>query len=216
MRRTLWVQKIAEEISVKIIESNTRISDEVNDDALVQAVRQGDEYAFEQIFERHKTRVARVAGKFFSRPEKIEEIAQEAFTKAYFALESYSPQPGASFAAWLARIAINCCYDELRRAQRRPADETAQISGEEIEELGAFFARQASKNNAEATLISQDLANKLLSRLSPEDRMALTLLEVEELSVKEIAEITEWSVAKVKVRAHRARLALRRVLKDFM
>jgi RNA polymerase sigma-70 factor (ECF subfamily) len=210
------VQKIAEEINVKVIESNTRISDEINDDALVQAVRKGDEYAFEQIFERHKTRVARVAGKFFSRPEKIEEIAQETFTKAYFALESYAPQPGASFAAWLARIAINCCYDELRRTQRRPADETAQVSGEEIEELSAFFARHASKNNAEASLISRDLANKLLARLSPEDRLALTLLEVEELSVKEIAEITEWSVAKVKVRAHRARLALRRVLKDFM
>jgi RNA polymerase sigma-70 factor (ECF subfamily) len=104
----------------------------------------------------------------------------------------------------------------LRRTQRRPAEATAQISGEEIEQLSAFFTNHASKSNAESKLISQDLANKLLARLSPEDRMALTLLEVEELSVKEIAEITDWSVAKVKVRAHRARLALRRVLKDFI
>ena len=65
-------------------------------------------------------------------------------------------------------------------------------------------------------MISRDLVNKLLGRLSPEDRLALTLLEVEELSVKEIAEITDWSIAKVKVRAHRARLALRRVLKDYI
>jgi RNA polymerase sigma-70 factor, ECF subfamily len=104
----------------------------------------------------------------------------------------------------------------LRRAQRRPADATAQISGEEIEQLSTFFTNHANPGNAESNLISQDLANKLLARLTPEDRMALTLLEVEGLSVKEIAEITDWSVAKVKVRAHRARLSLRRVLKDFM
>ncbi len=90
------------------------------------------------------------------------------------------------------------------------------MSGAEIEQLSAYFTSGATRGNAEANLISQDLANKLLARLSPEDRMALTLLEVEELSVKEIAEITDWSVAKVKVRAHRARLALRRVLKDLL
>ena len=115
----------------------------------------------------------------------------------------------------MARIAINCCYDELRRAQRRPADASGQISGEEIEEVSAFVAHHRIQS-AESKLISRDLANKLLQRLSPEDRLALTLLEVEGLSVKEIAEITAWSVAKVKVRAHRARLALRRVLKDFI
>src|SRR5262245_36109246 len=91
-----------------------------SDDLLAQAARLGDDAAFEQIFERHRRRIARVVGRFFSRRERVEEILQDTFAKAYFALEDYSPQPGSSFAAWLTRIAVNCSYDELRRARRRP------------------------------------------------------------------------------------------------
>ena len=65
-------------------------------------------------------------------------------------------------------------------------------------------------------MISRDLANKLLARLKPDDRLILTLIAVEEMSVVEIARVTDWSVAKVKVRAHRARASLRRVLSEFI
>ncbi|MEW6126953.1 MAG: sigma-70 family RNA polymerase sigma factor [Acidobacteriota bacterium] len=212
-RCSAW--KFAGEFSDTIIETRSRIKEEVSDDALVQAVLGGDESAFEQLFERHKTRVARVAGNFFNRPEKIEEIAQEAFTKAYFALKNYAPQPDASFAAWLSRITMNCCYDELRRAQRRPHDGAKSLGDDEVHELSALLSN-TKKRDAEAHLITRDLADKLLAQLSPEDRWALTLLEVEEMSVKEISELTNWSIAKVKVRMHRARLSLRQLLKDFM
>jgi RNA polymerase sigma-70 factor (ECF subfamily) len=60
------------------------------------------------------------------------------------------------------------------------------------------------------------LAGKLLSRLSPEDRMVLVMLDVEGMTVSEIADSTRWSASKVKVRAHRARAALRRVLERFL
>ncbi len=65
-------------------------------------------------------------------------------------------------------------------------------------------------------MISRDLANKLLARLAPDDRIVLTLLDAEELSVAEIALVMGWTVSKVKVRAHRARQALRRVLGEFV
>ena len=70
--------------------------------------------------------------------------------------------------------------------------------------------------DVETRLVSRDLASKLLARLSAEDRLVLTLLDVEGFSVAEIAEITNWSISKVKVRAHRARAHLRRVLQRYV
>ena len=71
-------------------------------------------------------------------------------------------------------------------------------------------------SDVERTAVSRDLAEKLLARLSPDDRMVLTLLDVEGFSVAEIAETTNWSVSKVKVRAHRARVHLRKVLRRLL
>jgi RNA polymerase sigma-70 factor (ECF subfamily) len=210
------MQEIKREYNRTPIETPSRSTDKVLDDALVRDACAGDEAAFEQLFERHKRRIARVAGNYFSRREKIEDVIQEAFTKIFLALPDYAPQEGASFVAWISRIAMNCCYDELRRASRRPEDSLSEITDDEAEWLNAQSFVESSKRTVESSVISRDLANKLLARLKPDDRRILTLLEVDELTVVEIARLTDWSVAKVKVRAHRARVALRRVLSEFM
>jgi RNA polymerase sigma-70 factor (ECF subfamily) len=188
----------------------------VSDESLVEAVRGGDDAAFEQIFERHRRRIARMIARFFKRPERVEEILQEVFIKVYFALGAYSPEKGASFSAWLSKVAINSCYDELRRARRRPENSIADITSEEVLWLTSQLESNAGQQDAESAAISRDLANKLLARLSPDDRVVLTLLDAEELSVAEIATLLGWKVSKVKVRAHRARHALRRVLGEFV
>jgi RNA polymerase sigma-70 factor (ECF subfamily) len=76
--------------------------------------------------------------------------------------------------------------------------------------------RERGSADAESTAISRDLAGKLLSRLKPDDRVVLTLLDAEELPIADIAELLGWSQSKVKVRAHRARVSLRRVLAEFL
>jgi RNA polymerase sigma-70 factor, ECF subfamily len=191
--------------------------DEPTDDALVQLVRAGDESAFEHLFERHRGRVARVAARFFPRREQIEEIVQETFVKAYFALDSYAGAHAASFAAWLSQIAVNSAYDELRRARRRPQDAGQSLTEDEAQQLGARLDRIVSTEaDIESTLVSRDLAAKLLARLDPEDKLVLTLLDAEGLSVAEISNVTGWSASKVKVRAHRARASLRRVLRKYL
>jgi RNA polymerase sigma-70 factor (ECF subfamily) len=188
--------------------------DEPTDDALVAAAGTGDEGAFEQLFERHRRQVARIAGRFFPQREQIEEIIQDSFTKAYFALGSYHGTHAASFKAWLTQIAVNSCYDQLRRVRRRPEQSFGDISETEGREVTTQL--RAARSDIETALVSRDLAVKLLARLSPDDRMVLTLLDVEGFSVAEIAELTNWSVSKVKVRAHRARAHLRRVLGRFL
>lgn len=187
---------------------------EPTDDALVSATVGGDEGAFEQLFERHRRQVARIAGRFFLQREQIEEIIQDAFTKAYFALNTYHGTHAASFKAWLTQIAVNCCYDHLRRARRRPEQAFGDIEESEAQEFAAQL--RSPPLDVETRLVSRDLAVKLLSRLSAEDRMVLILLDVEGFSVAEIAEATNWSISKVKVRAHRARANLRRVLQRYL
>ncbi len=187
---------------------------EPTDDALVSAAATGDEGAFELLFERHRRQVARIGGRFFAQREQIEEIIQDSFTKAYFALNTYHGTHEASFKAWLAQIAVNCCYDQLRRQRRRPEQTFGDIEENEAQQLAMQL--RAQPKDVESRVISRDLAGKLLARLSAEDRLVLTLLDVEGFSVAEIAEMTNWSISKVKVRAHRARAHLRRVLQRYL
>jgi RNA polymerase sigma-70 factor (ECF subfamily) len=187
---------------------------EWTDDALVAAAGAGDETAFEQLFERHRRQVARIAGRFFPQREQIEEIIQDSFTKAYFALNTYHGTHEASFRAWLTQIAVNTCYDQLRRARRRPEHTVEEFDDQEAHEFAGQFRAVAS--DVESALVSRDLALKLLARLSADDRLVLMLLDVEGFSVAEIAEMTKWSVSKVKVRAHRARAHLRRVMQRYL
>lgn len=187
-----------------------------SDVELVQQVREGDDNAFEQLFNRHRMRVAQIASRFFSHQEQIEEIVQESFTKVYFALPQFSRTKEGTFAGWLARISFNCCYDELRRIKRRPDASAINLSAPEADWLRIQLREQHSNANIEATAIARDLAMKLCSRLAPEDRFVLVMLEVEEMSIAEIAETLNWSRSKVKIRAFRARSALRRVLKRFL
>jgi RNA polymerase sigma-70 factor (ECF subfamily) len=184
------------------------------DAELAARARDGDEAAFEELFRRHRRRVALIAARFFRTREQVEEVVQESFTKAYFALAEFGGGRDASFAAWLARIAFNVSYDELRRQKRRPEGALEELTEEEAAALSERL--RADGSDAEARAVSRDLAAKLLARLSPEDRLVLVMLDVEGLSVSEIAGLMDWTGSKVKVRAHRARASLRRVLERFL
>jgi RNA polymerase sigma-70 factor (ECF subfamily) len=187
--------------------------EEPTDDALVAAACAGNEAAFEQLFERHRRQASRIAGRFFPQREQIEEVIQDSFTKVYLALGSYHGTHAASFRAWLTQIVVNSFYDQLRRARRRPEQSLGELEESEGHELAAQI--HSAGSDVEGALVSRDLATKLLARISPEDRLVLTLLDVEGFSVAEIAEMMNWSISKVKVRAHRARAHLRRVLRRF-
>lgn len=189
---------------------------EPTDSDLVAATRAGSEAAFTQLFERHRHFVARLAYRFFSRREQVEEIIQESFIKAYFAIDDYQGGHENSFIAWLARIAVRTCYDELRRQQRRNESNIGDLTEDEAAYLNEKLRDLSVSGNIEGAAISRDLANKLLSRLKPEDRLVLTLLKLEELSISEIATVTGWTVAKVKMRSHRAQHGLRRLLRKFL
>ncbi len=195
----------------------TRVqTQEPTDDVLVVAARDGDEAAFSQLFERHRHLVARLSYRFFSRREQVEEIIQESFIKTYFALGDYQGGHENSFIAWLARITVRTCYDELRRQRRRSESNIGDLSEDEAAYLNDRLRDISAESNIEGNMISRDLANKLLSQLKPEDRLVLAMLKLEDLSIAEIAELTGWTSAKVKMRSHRAQHGLRRLLRKFL
>ena len=162
---------------------------------LVAASRRGDGEAFGELVRRHQQRVFRLAGRFFRRPEEVEDVAQETFLQAWRKLHTYRAK--APFEHWLTRVCLNCCYGRFR--QRRGEDD-----------LPLEYDVAAPGTDPTARLEVQ----KLLGHLPAEDRFVLLLLHGEGWSVAEIADRLGWSKANVKVRAHRARKRLKEVLTE--
>lgn len=166
--------------------------------AWVAAAQDGDPAAFGRLIRRHQDRVFRLSGRFFRRPEDVEEAAQETFLTAWEKLGTYRAE--APFEHWLTRVCLNTCYGRLRK--HKPDRSVGSLDDE-----GAHTVEpEAPALDATARLEVE----RLLSRLAPADRMVLTLLDGEGWTTAEIAERLGWSRTNVKVRAHRARKALRR------
>lgn len=184
------------------------------DNQLVDLVLAGDSTAFEQIFDRHKRLVAVIASRYFRRPEEIEEIVQISFAKAFSELAAFRGRYDRSLSSWLVRIASNSCLDTLRSQQRKPERLTCELSEGEAASLLELTSVDAL--DEEKLLLERDLVEKLLSDLPETDQILLKMMYADEMSVADIAEVFGWSRSNVKIRAWRARAALRSVLRKFL
>jgi len=171
----------------------------------------GDE-AFEELVRRHQAKVFRVAGRFFRQRDVVEEVAQEVFLKAFLALPAYRGE--VPLEHWLCRITVNACYDLLRQRRRTAGTPGGPARGENPDPLQLLPDRPEDRPDEEfwRREQSRDLAERILTRLSPAERIVLTLLVLEELPVAEVARLTGWSRVNVKVRAFRARRKLQQVM----
>jgi RNA polymerase sigma-70 factor (ECF subfamily) len=187
---------------------------EKTDSQLIGLVLAGDDFIFEEIFDRYKLLAATVAGRYLRRPEQIEEVVQISFTKVYFELKNFQFKHDLSFAGWIARITANVCLDQLRSQKRKPEDLVCELSSDEIE----FLLTDApdEEKTTENLIVERDLAKKLLACLETKDQAILQMLYEEEMSVGEISALTGWSISKIKIRAYRARKLLRKILKRFV
>jgi len=175
---------------------------------LIAAVLRGDRASFEPLVAKYSPRVFATARRYARRESEIEDIAQEVWLKAFDKLKSFRAE--APFEHWLMRLAVRTCYDFLRGHQRNRESSFSEISEPEEDWLDRFVADPGSA--AEDADAAKTLVNRVLDRLSPEARLVIQLLEIEDRSVKEIADLTGWSVPLVKVRAFRARAEMRKIL----
>lgn len=180
------------------------------DRLLAGRILEGEEGAFEVLVKRCHKQVARISGRFFRRPEIVEELTQEIFVKAFIGMKGYRAEMPLEH--WISRIAVNVCYDQLRRKRQRPETVISQM----VEEPGEFYDRlqmEDAGNYWERENVRL-YAEQLLAKLSPEERIVLTLMVLEDLPVADVARLTGWSVANVKIRAFRARARLRKLVPE--
>lgn len=190
------------------------VSAGMTDRQLVDLTLAGDNFAFEQIFDRHKRLVAVIAARYFRKPDEIEDIVQVSFARSFTQLDKFRGEHDRSLASWLIRITANICFDTLRTQKRKPETLTCDLSDAEVDSLVELTAD--TSRFQERSLVAADLSEKLLAQLPAEERALLQMLHAEEMSVAEIAGVLDCSEAKVKIRAWRARKTLRRVLQKFL
>jgi RNA polymerase sigma-70 factor, ECF subfamily len=177
----------------------------------IRRAQGGDAQAFGLLVERYERRVFSLAYHLVGRREEVEDLAQEIFVKAFLGVRGYDGR--SSFATWLSRVAVNHCYDYLRRQRTNRVTYFWQMSEEGQRALEAKAEGPLQEGiSAEDRVALRDLASKLLARAPVEDRIVLGLRELEDLSVEEMAEMLNLKESTVKVRLHRAR---KRMLQDF-
>ena len=175
---------------------------------LIAAVLKGDAASFEPLVQKYSPRVFATARRYARRESEVEDIAQEVWLKAFDKLKSFRSE--APFEHWLMRMTVRTCYDFLRGHQRNRESSFTDLSEPENDWLERFVAAPGSASeHADAAKL---LVERVMEKLSPSARLVITLLELEDRSVKEIAELTGWSVPLVKVRAFRARAEMRKIL----
>lgn len=174
---------------------------------LIERAREGDHDAFAALLARHQRRVFSLIGNLIRQRDEVEDIAQQVFLKMYLALPQFDFR--AAFSTWLYRIVVNECYDHLRRqrAQKSPAGRVFQVEElAELERLAAPGGVEGSDPARQAEL--RQLVEHLFRRLPAEDRLVLTLKELEGFSIEEIAQVLDLKENTVKVRLFRARRRL--------
>ena len=174
----------------------------------VDAARQGDQSAFEQLVHLYEKRVLALTTRMCKNPADAEEAAQEAFLSAWQGLPFF--RGDASFSTWLYRLASNACVDLLRREGRRQSAAGPSLNDEEVQ-LEVPDTAPSPQEQAERSELRQQIEAGLQA-LTPDHRQVLLLREMHQLSYDEIAQTQDVDVGTVKSRINRGRKQLRNFL----
>ncbi len=178
---------------------------------IISEVLDGDTNRFEVLIDRHREHVFRIVGRRVRR-EDVEEIAHDVFVRAWSSLASY--RGDSPFQHWLSKIAVRTCHDYWRGRYRSKEAPMSSLGEDHAEWLENSMAGKPedSFNSAESRMLARDVMMRALEQLSPADRAVIELVHLEERPVKEAADMLGWSTVNVKVRAHRSRKKLKKIL----
>jgi len=179
----------------------------VSDDAeLLQRVRNGAQEEFAELVRRHQSHVFAILYRYERDHHRLEDLAQETFLKAWRSLEQFDGR--APFQHWLSKIAVHAALDHLRKQKRSQHE----IGFPELGEDALDWLHNEDKQSDLDASQAREILAVAMRQLSAEDQLVLTLLEIEDRSVKEISALTGWTAVTVRVRALRARGRLRKAL----
>ena len=175
------------------------------DQQLVQRAQRGDPRAFDLLVLKYQGRIGGLVSRYINDPGEVEDVTQEAFIKAYRALDKF--RGDSAFYTWLYRIASNAAKNHLVAKGRRPGADATIEDAEGFEQADLI----SESSTPEAVLMSEELAQvvtEAMDALPEELRAALTLREFEGLSYDDIAAVLECPVGTVRSRIFRAREAI--------
>lgn len=184
------------------------------DQQLVERVQQGDKRAFDLLVMKYQHKILGLIVRFVHDSHEAQDVAQEAFIKAYRALSNF--RGDSAFYTWLYRIAINTSKNFLVARKRRPASQDIDVSDAE---LFGHTVQMSDVDTPEALTLSGEIRDKVteaIARLPADLRQAITLRELEGLSYEEIAEAMECPIGTVRSRIFRARAAIDEVLQPLL
>lgn len=174
--------------------------------ALLRRIREGEPDEFAEIIRRHQSRVFAILSRYERDRQLVEDLAQETFVKAWKALGQFDGR--APFEHWLSRIAVHVAIDHLRARRGR------EVRFSDLGDDAVEWLQNVNPVREPEARAAWEILQLALRKLSAEDRLVLTLLEIEEYSVKEISARTGWSSISTRVRAHRARARLKAALEE--
>ena len=186
------------------------------DAQLVQRVQAGDKHAFDLLVSKYQRKVIRLISRLVRDPTEQEDVAQEAFIKAYRALPQF--RGDSAFYTWLYRIAVNTAKNYLAAQGRRPYT----VSEFQSSEDGEFFEASdvvEDNNTPESALLTREIAetvNAAIQALPADLRTAITLREIEGLSYEEISQAMNCPIGTVRSRIFRARDAIAEKLRPIL
>ncbi|MBU2754317.1 RNA polymerase sigma factor RpoE [Acidithiobacillus sp. CV18-2] len=177
---------------------------------LVQRVQKGERQAFDLLVRKYQHKVVALIGRFVRQPEEAEDVAQEAFVKAYRALHNF--RGDSAFYTWLYRIAVNTAKNHLVAQGRKVS--IADVDTDEAEQFDSADGLR-EYDTPEGLLLTKEIAQHIdaaLKALPADLREAVSLRELEGLSYDEIAQVMDCPVGTVRSRIFRAREAIAKVL----
>ena len=184
------------------------------DQELVRRVQAGDQTAFNLLVLKYQHRVLKLVGRFVNDAAEAEDVAQEAFLKAYRALASF--RGDSAFYTWLYRIAINTAKNALVSQRRRPVDFDLDLQDPDQYDR---HAKLKEADTPEGVLLTDEIravVEEAMAELPEDLRTAIVLRELEGLSYEEIAEAMDCPVGTVRSRIFRAREAIDKKLKPLL
>jgi RNA polymerase sigma-70 factor (ECF subfamily) len=176
---------------------------------LIERARGGNDAAFNQVVLAYRKRILGTISRLIGRPEDVEDVAQEVFLRLYFSLDQL--RTAEVFEPWLYRLTVNAAYDYLRRQKRRHESRMSDLSEQQVMMADAVAGGKVTQEEQRRTKL-KEFVDALLNSVSEEDRLLLTLKEVEGLSLKELEQVYQVNENALKVRLFRAR---QRVIKAF-
>jgi RNA polymerase sigma-70 factor (ECF subfamily) len=180
----------------------------LDDQAWIARVNQGDESAAKSLFDRLYPTIIRCVRSRLPRRTSEEDLVQAIFTRVFVHLHQFSGT--VPLEHWVSRIAVNTCLNFLKYERVRPELRMSDLREEEEAVVRQMLQTVDEVPTGQANA-ARELLERLLSRLRPDERRVITLLHIEERTIKEIADLTGWSITLVKVKAFRTRQKLRKL-----